>query len=215
MSDVEAFIAKLCEAEEETLRHSVNPLADLYRCGADLRTLLPLLVHSDARVVECGAWIASEVVHQSRGREIFSELSHLIDHQDPAVRYWVVESVALLLRPEDRKVTRQWILLVVDANLAVRRQALFYLCLMPDSIIESLQDTDEWRSAHLLLSGTGRDAILSTIKSESLFDRRMAVAAAMRNYGSDREFVQNLLPLLDSEVTDKLPTLPKNKKVCL
>ena len=149
--DIHEVIARICDAKEETLRQSMNPVADLYREGADLRTLIPLLIHSDSRVVECGAWIASEVVDGHRGREIFDELSQLLDHSNPAVRFWSIESIALSVKPEEHSVIHRLFLLAADPSPGVRRHALHYLCWIPDPIVESLRDTSAWPSARLLL----------------------------------------------------------------
>jgi hypothetical protein len=206
------IIAKVCEADDETLaKMSMNAIANMYRDGADLRTLIPLLRHSRSQTVECGAWIASEVVDRHKGREILHELSELLDHPTPAVRFWVIESVALLVKPDDRSIIPRLFILASDPNPGVRRQALYWLCWIPDSIVESLRDTPLWSSSRLLLPNTTKEEIRGAIRSVKMFDQRMGIASVCRNFGTDQGFLQEIIPYLDNEVKETLSRLPRNR----
>jgi hypothetical protein len=215
MAHIDNVIAKLCESDEETLKQSMNTVADLYREGADLRTLIPLLRHSDSRVVQCGVWIASEVVDKEHGRELFSELSELLEHPDSAVRFWTIASVAFLVNPQDYSVVHRLFLRVLDVNPGVRQQALWYLCLLPDEVVASLTSTNTCRSARLLLRGATKDELRLAVKSKEMFEQMMAVAGAMRNFGKDEDFVKELLPHLPNEALKIVSTLPKDRSVSL
>jgi hypothetical protein len=201
MIDLDEVITKLCNEDEATLRQSMNPVADFYRNGADLQTLIPILTHSNPRVVECGVWIASEVVDWNYGREIFNALVPLLDHPTSAVRFWAIASITCLLTPEDHAAIQSLFLKIVDPSLRVRLQALHYVCLIPNAVIQSLQNTNLWASAHLLLTDSTKDEVRLAIKSDSLFNQRMAFLATMRNFGEDDQFVQEILKCCGDEVS--------------
>jgi hypothetical protein len=120
-----------------------------------------------------------------------------------------------MVQPEERTVIQRLFLLAADPNLGVRKQALFYLCFVPDSIVESLKDTKELHSSQLLLSGVQKDDIRPAFRSKSLFDQRMAVAATVRNFGDDEAFIQETVPLLDDETIDVLSTIRKLRGFCV
>ena len=93
--NIQELILQLQEVNDDIVGKLINQAADSYRQGSDLRTLVPLLVSTDSKLVSAGTWIASEVVDKNRGREIFNELAVLLDHTDPAIRFGVIESIAL------------------------------------------------------------------------------------------------------------------------
>jgi hypothetical protein len=62
-----------------------------------------------------------------------------------------------------------------------------------------------------MISGASKEDIRATITSGQLLDQQMALAGALRNYGSDEAFLQELLPFLDEEVTAKMSSLPRNR----
>jgi len=206
--NVDEMISRLEALDEHSVGKFVNQVADSYRQGANLLSLIPLLEHSDPRLVSVAAWIASEVVDGIRGREIFQSLATLLQHSDPAVRFGVVESIALLAKPEDHSVVHRFLFLTADPNPGVRQQALYWLCQIPDSIVEPFRPTGIWPSVRLLLGNVSKDEIRTAIKSESLFDQRMAIAGAVRKFGNDKEFLQEILPFCDDEVLTTLPCFP-------
>ena len=189
---IKEFVRTMQTADEAAVGKIVNTFADLFRGGADLRTLVPLLKHADSQVVSAAAWIASEAISGQRGREIFEDLCLLLNHPDPAVRVGVIESVAILARPTDKSAIRSLFSLAADPNRGVRGQAMLYLCCIPDSIVGALRGTVLWSTARLLLANSSKEAIKTTLQSPKLFDQRMAVAGALRNYGDDRGFVHSL-----------------------
>lgn len=207
--DVADVIRTLVESDERSVGKYVNKVADEFRRGADLRDLLPLITHSDARFVSVGAWIASEVVVGTRGREIFEELTDLLLHKDPVVRFEAIKSVSQLVQPDDQIAIGSLIRLSIDDDAGVRRQALTHICLIPNSVVQGIRNTTDWASVQLLVRGVSKDRIRSAIRSDRLFDQRMAVAGAMRNYGNDTAFLDELSPYFDNEVTEKLETLPR------
>jgi hypothetical protein len=212
MIDIDDAVARICAADVETLKGmSMNRVADWYRAGGDLRTLIPLLTHSNSQVVECGAWIASEVVDRHRGREVFYELTALLNHPSAAVRFWAIESIALSISPNDHSAVERLFSLAVDSDAAVRAQALYWLCWIPDDVVTSLRGTGIWSSARLLLSGVGKDEVRAAIASAKFLDKRMAAAALARNFANDECFIAELSPLFDDEVNTAFPRLPRNR----
>lgn len=211
MTEIHELIARLSTADEDTADECIRELERECRRGAGLRVLVPLLTHSDSRYVSVAARIASEVADGHRGREVFEELSALLEHADPAVRFGAIEGVALSVQPGEQSVIQRLLLLAADPDPGVRRHALTYVCWIPNEIVESVRDTALWPSARLLLSDATKEEIRSAIESERLLDQRMAVAGAVRNYGGDEDFIDELLPLLDDEVAAKLPALLRNR----
>ena len=207
LMNVDEMISRLKAVDERSVGKFVNQVADSYRQGASLRSLIPLLEHTDTRLVAVATWIASEVVDGIRGREIFESLANLLQHSDPAIRFGVVESIALLAKPEDHSVVHKFLLLAADPNPGVRQQALYWLCRIPDSLVEPFRPTDIWPSARLLLGNVSKDEIRRAIRSESLFDQRMAIAGALRKFANDNEFLREILPFCDDEVLTTLPRL--------
>jgi hypothetical protein len=150
-------------------------------------------------------------VNAGNGREIFEHLWPLLNHASPQVRFWAISGVACLVNREDTRIVDQLFMRVVDPNPGVRRQALRYLCLVPDSIVESLRGTTSWPSVQLLLTSARKDEVQSRLRSPALFDQRMAVAAAMRNFGGDEGFIDEVCHSIDDEVAEIVPTLPRNR----
>jgi HEAT repeat protein len=195
------------ESDEVTVGRAINQLAESYRRGESLRSLIPLLEHTDSRVVSSAVWIVSEVADETRGRELFSQLAALLDHRDPAVRFGVIESIALLVKPEEDTVIRRLCSLAADTNSGVRQQALYWLCRIPESLVEALRGSSMWQSARLLLNDATTDDIQAAVKSKDLFDQRMGVAGAVRKLGKENSVLQEILPDLDSEVMASLSRL--------
>ena len=210
--NVDEMISRLEAVDEHSVGKFVNQVADSYRQGANLLSLIPLLEHSDPRLVAVAAWIASEVLDGIRGREIFESLATLLQHSDPAVRFGVVESIALLAKPEDQSVVHKFLLLAADPNPGVRQQAFYWLCQIPDSLVEPFRSTSIWPKARLLLSNVSKDEIRTAIQSESLFDRRIAIAGALREFGNDKEFLREILPYCDDEVLTTLRVLELSRQ---
>jgi hypothetical protein len=211
MVDALDVLTRLCQGDEAAFSFSMNSVADFFRRGGDLTALVPVLTHSDPRVVECGVWIASEVVDTGYGREIFEQIWPLLSHPSPQVRFWAIASVAYLVTPEEGAVVDQLFMRVVDPNPGVRRQALRYVCLVPDSTVESLRDTTSWPSVQVLLTTARKDEIRSALRSPVLFEQRMAIAAAVRNFAGDEGFIDELRQSIDDEVAEIFPALPRNR----
>lgn len=122
MTEVQNIIDKICNSSPDIYRdYSLNNLSDYYREGEDLRTLIPMLCHQNPEIVSAGAWIASEVVDVDRGREIFVELSQLLSHPDPTVRFWPIECITLLVKASDTVVLQQLVSLIADKNIGNSR----------------------------------------------------------------------------------------------
>lgn len=203
-------INSICEADEETLRDmSLNSIADFYRSGGDLRTLTPLLTSSRVSVVRCGAWIASEVADRDRGHEIFEKLAILLYHADEDVRFLAIEGVALLVTPEQKPVIGRLIEMMADRSRMVRLKALQWICWISNSTIEALMDTDFREIAYLLVNCVDKREILSAVRSGDCLVKRTGIAAAIRNFGMDRDYIEDLACQLDDEeeVTDILNLL--------
>ena len=136
MTHVEQIIAELCLATSDKLGAvSLNQLADYYRNGEDLRTLVPLLNHQNPEIVSGAAWIAAEVIDSQHGREVFDELKQLLGHRDPGVRFSAISSVAQLVTADDRETLQQLLLLTGDENTGVRQQACRCIAGIPEKTL--------------------------------------------------------------------------------
>ena len=205
--NADELIRRLTDSDQDSVGKIVNQVADAYRRGANLRDLIPLLEHSDPRIVSVAAWIASEVIDGIRGHELLDAIVPLLHHPDPTIRFGVIENIALLVRPDQDSIIQSLFMLAADPNPGVRQQALYWLCRIPNSLVAPLRDTAMWPSACLLVEDVSKNQIREALRSESLFDQRMAVAGALRNFGNDEDFVREILPLFDQEVAASLPRL--------
>lgn len=214
--EVHEAIAAVTDADDTTLsKMSMNRVADIFRDGADVRALLPLITHRRPQVVECGAWIASEIVSATRGREIFAELGALLTHPNPAVRFWTIGSVAVLLTPTDLAAAQQWFSLLADSNSGVRRQALYWACWIPDAVVGATQGSPIWFATHLLMASTKTEEVRAATRSAALLEQRAAVAGVLRNFVNDAEFFAEMCAAFDKEVVGILKRLPRNRTFSL
>ncbi len=214
MTEIENTIADICNADDSTIQNmSLRKVADFYRNGAMLYTLFPLLRSSRPRVVQCGAWVASEVADSKKGREVFKDLVRLLNHSDDEVRFLSIEGVAILARSTDTAAVHRLIELLIDPSRQVRLCALRWICLMPNATIESLDDTDYSRLSALMVGHATQDEIVSSLGSTDAIEQRAAVAAAMRNHGDNDFFISTMVEFLDrssvSEITSQIPSLPR------
>jgi len=208
--DSHTFIEMLFASDEDSVGKLVNNFANRYRKGAPVTELLPLLTHPDSRVVGVGAWIASEVVNERRGRDIFLPLSRLLEHDDPAVRFEALAGVPQLVQANESAVILSILRLLADEDPGVRRQALSQVCLMPDSLFSNRQLLEALPDVVLLLDGVTKNQIRTGMHGQLLV-QRLAVAGALRNYGIDLEFMSEVEEQSDTEVRETLPTLPRGR----
>lgn len=209
--NADEFVRRLLESDEDDSGKLVNKMANRYRRGARLDELLPLLTHIDSRFVSVAAWIVGEVADESRGREIFPQLSRLLEHDDPAVRFEALTSVTQLVRPDEHPVVISILQRLADENAGVRRHALCYVCMMPDSKLSNPSVLAVIPEAVLLLDGVTKEQIGLGIESNELLTRRIAIAGALRNYGDDVAFMAKIEGLCDVEVRAELPNLPRRR----
>ncbi len=210
MTTAKNIVAEICKSDGQRFRDvSLSDLADFFRNGESMRTLLPLLRHANPEVASGGAWIASEVADHTNGREVFDELSQLLGHPDPAVRFWPISSVAYLATANDRNALAQLLSLVADSNTGVRRQALRYVCIIPDSTIWGLNDTPVWPKACLLLADATKQEIIAAARSTEDLTRRLAIAGIMRNFGDVTTIVDELERCLSEDEASELRSLPR------
>ncbi len=206
--ETDAFIDRLSRLDVDACGELTNTFSDEFRTGRDIRDLIPVLRHEDPEVVIAGAWIASEVVDQRRGREIYGDLIALLGHSDPGVRFEAVAAVAQLLEPGEDEIVRSLVNCVVDDDMRVTLRAFRYLYLLPDSVFRGSRDAN----IRLLTESAQRDGIREAINSDSVSVRRLAMAAAMRNYGDDGAFIQELIHSFDDSIAEWLGTMPRAKR---
>jgi hypothetical protein len=208
--DSHTFVQMLFVSDEDSVGKLVNDFAARYRKGAPTTELLPLLTHPDSRVVCVGAWVASEVVNERRGRDIFLPLSRLLEHDDPAVRFEALASVPRLVQANEPTVVLSILRLLADEDPGVRRQALSQVCLMPDSLFSDRRLLEALPDVVLLLDGVTKSQIRAGMHRRLLV-QRLAVAGALRNYGIDPEFMSEIEEQSDTEVRETLPTLARGR----
>lgn len=210
--DTDDVVRMLLESDENSVGKLINRISTRYRRGAPLEELLPLLTHADSRVVAVAAWIVGEVADENRGREIFPQLSQLLEHSDPAVRFETLKSVARLVRSNEHLVVVAILRRLADENAGVRRQALLQVCLIPDSALSDPRILATLPEVTLLLDGVTEEQICSAIKADNVLVQRIAIAGALRNYGDDIAFMAKVEELCDTEVEGALPTLPRRRR---
>lgn len=175
---------------------SPNIIADNFRKGASLQALIPMLRHKDPQIASAGAWIASEVIDRNYGWEIFAEISNLLYHSEPAVRFWAISSFAFLAKAENRTDLAQFISLIDDDNIGVRKQALRYLCIISEGALDGIRDIP---FVKLVLHDANKDDILNNVRSENNLTRRIAIAGTVRNFGVDAEFINRVKHFLSDD----------------
>lgn len=210
--EIDTFMRKLSQSDEDSVGKLINEFANKYRQGAPTAELLPLLTHSDSRFVAVGAWIAAEVAGGERGRDIFPRLSQLLEHDDWAVRFEAVASVPWLARADEPDVILSILRRLVDDDNRVRRRALSQVCLMPDSLFSGRSLQDELPDMVLLLQGVTTDQIRAALQRDQLMTQRLAIAGALRNYGDDSSFMAEIEQQFDMEVREQLMALPRGRR---
>jgi hypothetical protein len=190
----------------------INDLSNGFRRGGDLKQLRPLLTHPDVRIILVAAWIISEVADATCGRELFQELCSLVSHSDPDVRFEAIISVAILMKPDETNAIRSILHCLIDEAASVRRISLKYVCLLPDAVVEGMRVTDDWASVQLLSSSASRDQLRLAIASSNIYEQRLAVAGAMRNYGNDEGLIAEIVGMVDGEVKAIFESLPRQQR---
>lgn len=112
------LLARVLAGDEWASGISSDLLIEFWH-GYPIRNLVPLLHSKDERVVESGAWIASELA--SRARPILEDLVPLFEHPAVRVRYYCVETVLTASTGEDGEVVGRAIARIADDERPVRR----------------------------------------------------------------------------------------------
>lgn len=210
MASISTAITRFLNSNDHDRGIAANELSDYYREGESLLSLIPLLTSDDANVAENAAWIASEIVDGRRGHEILEYLTPLLKSPNPRIRFWAIESVALLADYAETTAIVDLLHLLIDANQGVREQALVWICWISDeAVARAVSNNLAIQHARLLLRDSSKYDIVSSIQSESLFAQRIAIASAMRNYGDDELYIEKIQHFLDDEVKGCFGRLPK------
>ena len=202
---MDKVIQEICANRPEMFEtYSLSQLADYFRGRESVQALTPMLTHKDPEIASAGAWIASEVIEENKGREIFFELAKLLGHPDPGVRFWPISSVALLAKDGDTKELKQLLALLGDENPGVRNQAMRSVRLLSNSTLSGIKDLD---SVCYLFPDVPKKDYLEACRSPHFFIRRIAIAGVMHNFSGDKEFIREMCELPDQGEREEVRSL--------
>lgn len=160
-------------------------LLDEFFSGYPVEKLNQLLRSDNERIVEAGAWIASELGQLAK--PLIDELGRLLIHPSSSVRFDVLDSVLVAATEEDGPTIALAVQTLDDAERGVRWKAMNFLARASDAqLAASLAHMDKPSIAELtswLLDcdqNTDATAVIARIQDSNRRVRLFAAAAAAR-----------------------------------
>lgn len=167
-------------------RRAANELLGEFFNGYPVEKLLSLLYSQNEEAVKAGAFIAAEL--GDRFAPLVNELPRLLDHHLRAVRFDALDAVLENATADHGDITARAVLLVEDADEAVRWKALRFLARATyEQLASSVPRIDDSSIAELtawLLKSERADAdrrqVLARLKHEDNLTRMFAAVSAAR-----------------------------------
>jgi hypothetical protein len=182
-----------------------NDLLNEFFRGYPIDNLVKLLRSDDKRVVQNGAWIASELARDAK--PILRYLIPLFDSPDMRVRYYCVETALTAATDEDGEVMGSAILRIADDERPVRR-VTFELMARADRLpllagVPYIKDSGivallEW-VLEIESESRGDDEIAAWLHESDGLGRLFAVVAAARVYRRNPHYLQLAASLSESD----------------
>jgi hypothetical protein len=198
------LIARVLSGDEWASGISNDLLNEFFR-GYPIENLVKLLRSDDERVVQSGAWIASELARDAQ--PILRHLIPLFDYPNMNVRYYCVETALTAAADTDGEVMGCAISRITDSERPVRKMA-FVLMARADapSLAAGLPYIGDPEIAGLLewvleveREPCDDDEIASRLRGSDGLGRLFAVVAAARIYGRSPHYLQLAASLSESE----------------
>jgi hypothetical protein len=156
--------------------------------GRPVEDLRLLLEHSETAVVECGAWIASEMGRKAR--PLLDEMGMLLKHRSAPVRHDALESVLACSSGDEIGILGEIPRLLDDRSREVRLKAMDFLARASDKQLEGAKrglEADRSSSVHCkgveLVLGCHQkagDEIMRMCRTGTAIERKYAVIASAR-----------------------------------
>lgn len=169
--------------------------------------LTVLLNSKTDEAVKTGAWLASELA--GRVGRLVPELSGHLNHPDPSVRYFVVESILTSADNRHGEALARAVGMTSDPDAGVRWKAFQFLTLATEAQLRAslpyLPDGELRTLTSWLLEIEGNaselDAIRTKLNSANPVSRVFATAAAARVPDPDHEVLRDATSSPDPEVS--------------
>lgn len=182
-----------------------NDLLDEFFRGYPIENLVKLLRSDDERIVQSGAWIASELAKDAR--PILRYLIPLFEHPTVNVRYYCVETVLTAATSEDGEVIGSAISRITDDERPVRRMAFEFMTRGDRSSLvagvpyvkgSGIADLLEW-TLEVESGSRDDDEITGRLRGADGLRRLFAVVAAARVYKRNPHYLQLAALLSESD----------------
>ena len=203
MSNAEELLARVARGEDDGT--ATNDLIGEFYRGHPVETLIPLLRSDSDKVTSSATWLASEL--GERALPLTSELTKLLHHPFPRVRFWAVDAIWGLGPTADSHATAQAALAVHDEHSGVRWKAMKLLARVSAERLHTA--ADHWRlppncDALLWLVECDRtgnaSAVTEQLAATDRTQRLMAVTAAARLAWNDPAPLRHALGVDDEDV---------------
>jgi hypothetical protein len=188
------LLARVLSGDEWASGVSNDLLNEFFR-GYPIENLVRLLGSDDERVVQSGAWIASELARDAR--PILKDLATLFDYPNVGVRYYCVETVLTAATDEDGEVVGSAISRITDSERPVRKMAFELMARADRSLLVAgapyAKDSElaglEWT---LEVEAESRDdsEIASWLQDSDELKQLFAAVAAARVYSRSPHYLQ-------------------------
>jgi hypothetical protein len=198
------LLARVLSGDEWASGLSNDLLNEFFR-GYPIENLVKLLRSDDERVVQSGAWIASELARDAQ--PILGHLIPLFDYPNVNVRYDCVETALTAATPADGEVMGCAIARITDSAPPVRKMA-FVLLARADPLLlaaglpyiknPEIASLLEW-AMEIASDSRDDDEIASRLRDPDRLRRLFAVVAAARVYGRNPHYLQLAASLGEGE----------------
>jgi hypothetical protein len=198
------LLARVLSGDEWSSGISNDLLNEFFR-GYPIEKLVTLLRNDNEKVVQSGAWIASELARDAR--PILRDLIPLFDYPNAKVRYSCVETALTAATDEDGEVMGNAVSRIIDDERAVRRMAFELMARADHSPLAAgvpyVKDPQiagllEW-VLEVESEARDDDEIASRLRKPDGLGRVFAVVAAARVYGRNSHYLQLGVSLDESE----------------
>jgi len=203
MPNPQELLARVARGEDDGT--AINDLIGEFYRGHPVETLLPLLRSDSDEVTSSATWLASEL--GERALSLTAELSELLRHSSPRVRFWAVDAIWGLGPTADSEATARAALAVRDEHSGVRWKAMNLLARLSAERLHAA--ADHWRllpNCEVLLWLVECDrtenakAITEQLNAADTTQRLVAAAAAARLALNDPTPLQKAIGVDDEEV---------------
>lgn len=181
-----------------------NDLLSEFLRGYPVKKLVALLTSDNEKLLQSGAWIASELTTEAR--PILKYLHPLFDNPNVSVRYYSVETALTAATEKDREVVGKAASLITDSEPQVRRMAFEFMTRAEAPVLAAgvpyMRNPELSSLLGWVLNEDGGshldDAIVSRLREPGL-RQLFAVIAAARAYARDPQYLRLATSLAEGD----------------